>query len=899
MNNTLKGRFSPLSLTTWNARSIKNKREELTQFLTDYDIDILLLQETFLKTTDKFRIPKYKTYRTDRTTGQGGGTAIIIKTTLNFDILPTPNTDQIEATHGILTLPNNTKFNIISAYKPPNKIITENDIKTLIPDHGKTILAGDLNCKHTYWNSTHCDAEGENLLEIALDEDILIHGPIEHTYHSDNDTFRSNVLDICLTRNITQQVTTETLNELSSDHLPVRIIIDHQFIHEDPVLQIKFINWPHYNHILENNNTEYNNITNTDDLEQTITKLTHEISNAIETATVTKQNHKNKNQNLPDHIRQLIRLKNSKLRRARKTRDPDIKREANRLTQTIKDEIRDFRNDKWKDKLTEITTNFNKIHKLCKSLKLKEDITIPPLQGPNGLAITTPQKAEAFADALEIQLQNNQTSNVHWDHHVKDAVTQILNTNNDDNIEQTDDEEILTIIKSLGNKKAPGPDKITAQCLKSLPQTHIHHITNITNAILKLQYYPAQWKLAHIFVIPKPQKSKKLPQNYRPISLLSTLAKVTERIITRRITTFTETNNILPDAQFGYRSKHSTSLQTAKVSQIITNALNKRKHTAMMIFDIEKAFDRVWHDGLIYKLRQLQYPIAMIKLIHSFITNRTFQIKLQSHLSTTRHSKAGVPQGSPLSPLIYIIYTSDIPKPNSATTHLSIYADDTAIIQTSKSIPFLTSRLKSTYKTTQEWLKKWKIKTNDAKTQLICISRKRTRPTTPLTIDNQRIEWKPKIKYLGVTFDKRLTWKEHITDKRNIAIGTYKRLYPILKAQNSLSIRNKTLIYKSYIQPILTYSSTTWGNASNSQIQRLQTIQNKILRTITNAPWFVRNSIIHRDLDCPTIKDIINKDKEKLQKIASIHPNPTINDTFDYDPTNTDKTYKNILTVRT
>lgn len=165
------------------------------------------------------------------------------------------------------------------------------------------------------------------------------------------------------------------------------------------------------------------------------------------------------------------------------------------MTQETKEEIRAFRNENWSEKLTEISTNIN---------KLKNDIIIPAIQGSNGLAITTSEKAETFADSLETQFQdNNMNNDIQWENTVQQNVQQINNE-----IDETTVEEITDILRFLSNKKAPGPDKITVSCLKRLPQTYKQTLTNITNAILQLQHFPNRWKAAHIFALPKPHKTK-------------------------------------------------------------------------------------------------------------------------------------------------------------------------------------------------------------------------------------------------------------------------------------------------------------------------------------------------------------------------------------------------------
>jgi len=165
----------------------------------------------------------------------------------------------------------------------------------------------------------------------------------------------------------------------------------------------------------------------------------------------------------------------------------------------------------------------------------------------------------------------------------------------------------------------------------------------------------------------------KLPENYRPIALLSSFSKIYKRIILTHLQTNLR-DKIRPE-QFAFRPEHSTTLQLTKLTHQLNQNFNNNVNTASIFLDVEKAFDRVWHAGLFYKLSQLNIPTEIVKIIESFLTNRTFITKIEDSFSSTRHLIAGVPQGSCLSPTLYLIYINDIPTTSKA--HLSLFSDVT------------------------------------------------------------------------------------------------------------------------------------------------------------------------------------------------------------------------------
>jgi len=259
--------------------------------------------------------------------------------------------------------------------------------------------------------------------------------------------------------------------------------------------------------------------------------------------------------------------------------------------------------------------------------------------------------------------------------------------------------------------------------------------------------------------------------------------------------------NVLPNTQFGFRASHSTLHQAHRVVDSISYSLEKKLYCNCVFLDISQAFDRVWHDGLLYKLKKF-LPPSYYLLIKSYLTDRYFQIRLGSALSDLAAINAGVPQGGILSPILYNIFASD--KPTTPNTSVADYADDKAIISIDIDPLIASKNLQSYLNAMEKWFTNWRFKVNQSKSVHTTFTLKHA-PCPRVSLYGIPIPFSPKIKYLGLTLDQRLTWAHHIRIKRLALNHRLRFLKPLLSNNNSASINTKLLIYKTLLKPIWIY----------------------------------------------------------------------------------------------
>ena len=255
-----------------------------------------------------------------------------------------------------------------------------------------------------------------------------------------------------------------------------------------------------------------------------------------------------------------------------------------------------------------------------------------------------------------------------------------------------------------------------------------------------------------------------------------------------------------------------------------------------------KAFDTVWHEVIItIKLVSYNFPPNLIRLISSFLKTRTGSVHINIFTSTPFYLLAGLPQGSVLSPILFNIYTCDIPKMKNVKQYS--FADDFAISSSAKYPRAIIKSLNKGLNEYARYCKTWKLKVNESKIEAIFFARgtsRRKLPDRKLNISDNEVEWKNEIKYLGVTLDKRLTFKKHIENRILSATKTSLCLYSFTSRKSKINLKNKLLLYKQILRPIFLYAYPT-------HLKKIQVFQNKFLKRILNLPlWHSTSDIHHR-----------------------------------------------------
>jgi hypothetical protein len=293
------------------------------------------------------------------------------------------------------------------------------------------------------------------------------------------------------------------------------------------------------------------------------------------------------------------------------------------------------------------------------------------------------------------------------------------------------------------------------------------------NACIRLNYIPDAWTTAEVIMIPKPGKNLNEVESYRPVSLLLIMLKRFEKLILKRLKPIIAEKQLVPAHHFGFRKGHSTIDWVNRITDIIEKSLENKDMCSTVFLDIAQAFDRVWHRGILHKLRSaLSYHFYL--LLKSYLTNPHFCVGHEDLYSELKLIKAGVPQGSVLGPVLYLLYINDVPTASNNT--MAIFADDTAVMAIEETVESSTRKLQSAVNKVAIWTRKWRIKLSKSKSVHTDLTNKKIRQQ-PIFINGTKVPYASTAKYLCMTLDAKLRWKEHIKKKHDELNIKFRKIY--------------------------------------------------------------------------------------------------------------------------
>lgn len=563
----------------------------------------------------------------------------------------------------------------------------------------------------------------------------------------------------------------------------------------------------------------------------------------------------------PPYIKTLITKKRKLRKKWQQSRSPGDKNILNNATQHLRREIQKLKNKNFNKYLSELSYDNKTDYSLWKATKqfkrpVEQKCAVRNTEG--NYAKSNIEKANMFAEYLETILNKDRDQN--------SQIMQETVNNDGENIPHVTVDEVNNEIKQLVNKKSSGYDLIRADLLKNLPNNGQILLTTLFNSAISLQYFPIHWKVAEIIMILKPGKNSYDVSSYRPISLLPVIGKLFEKIICRRLNSVIETRNLIPHHQFGFRKKHSTLEQVHRISHEIERTIECKEICSAVFLDVSKAFDAVWHPGLHYKLNE-RLPKSYCNLLKSYLSDRFFRVKVENNFSTLHPITTGVPQGSILGPILYLIFTCDLPI--NPDCFVGTFADDTVIMSSGKNSSLVTEKLQTALNQVVQWTKKWNITLNSSKSTHVYFTN-RSINKNPIYIDATQVPIANSAKYLGMTLDAKLKWKEHVKKKHEELKLKNRKLTWLIGRKSTLPLQNKLMVYNQILKPVWTYGIQLWGCASNDTLDIIQRFQNKVLRDMVRAPWFIRNSDLHRDLKVNTVRQEVQyfakQHKQKLEE---------------------------------
>lgn len=399
-------------------------------------------------------------------------------------------------------------------------------------------------------------------------------------------------------------------------------------------------------------------------------------------------------------------------------------------------------------------------------------------------------------------------------------------------LEPTTEEEVGKLLSALDASKATGPDGIPARILKLASVFIAPSLAKIFNKCMAAGYFPSSFKKAHVVPIYK-KGDKQNPGNYRPVALTNHLAKIFEKLIYTRFYKHLNERNFLSPQQSGFRKNDSTVNQMIKLTHEISFNLNNRKETKAVYLDISKAFDKVWHRGLLLKLEHLcGVNATALKFFKSYLTDRKQRVILDGDCSEWGSTTAGVPQGSILGPLLFLVFINDVTK--LVSNSISLFADDTSLSRGFSSEDSLHTKesLETDLRNIKSWGDTWAVTFNPVKTISLLYSRKDVKSVFPLSFGDVVVSDSTSHKHLGIILKPDLNWE----DQALSCIAKAERRIPMFAAlKHKLSSRVLLAMYSYFIRPLLEYGDVIWDNLTQDLVKSLETVQNQCLIIVSGC----------------------------------------------------------------
>ena len=826
--------------------------------------DILLLN-SHGETTRRIKLFPYKVYQCNKRRRRlGGGVAIAIKSNIPHTIIDDFDSDllaiRVTTAHGDII--------IATCYRPPSQgYLPTRDLHRLAALNQPVYLLGDFNANHRLFGYRRANRVGSELARLIACGEWTHLGPPFKTFYGYRSATTPDIVLCNRHAHLNFHMAPGPLT--SSDHVPVILTLSTNpiAIPTAPRHDYANANWDDFKTATIQHLADHPLQLNGRPLEDIDAAITHwyQAVEAGKTAAIPRKRFRVVPHPTHSDTLRALRVQFLNLVALGDARgwDRELYHRQKQLQRDLLMESKRLASQKWEEMIAAIAEDvrdpakfWNQVDKLRgeKSRSSNTYLKDPGVPGPLELKVHDDVgKERLMRDVWSKVFQISPAENRDFDlAHEREVLLELerrgdeLSTHQlvdlsrlDENNELTrpfDAQDISRIIKAFKNRKAPGNSGIAKRDLVHLPVQAQTYLADIFNACLSAGYFPRKFKSAVLIFIPKDGDPHD-PHRYRPISLLEVPGKILERGLNERIVAFVEDlgDQGFNPLQYGFRERRGTGKAIAVTYELISiHAAKPHGRINVVLRDLEKAFDKVWHQGLRHRLLELQFPDLVVRILSSFLSDRTASIKMGSVTGEEIPLQSGVPQGSVLSPTLFILYTADTPPPTVDDTYVAFADDHNQLCEHHahgrRQAARTHARRTATAITRQNrYHRKKKIRDNYIKLKVLT---PRRRPPVPLTVEGTRVPYATEGKLLGLRMTNQGCSRQ-ARHNRNLAGVTLTKLRRFSAFPNKIKLH----LYKTLVRPQLEYPAVPLHVASPTSMGGLQAVQNRALQWVHGVRW--------------------------------------------------------------
>lgn len=827
-------------LASLNINKLTTHIDELRVLLSYNEIDVISINETKLNETIQDNDVSISGYsdpvRLDRTTDDGGGVCFYVKESVNFKRRNDLHVDTLESLCIEIHKPGSKPFIVVTWYRPPGSPIAvfssfEILLGKLDSENVEYFLMGDLNCDmiaETYDNNTR------KLVGIA---DIyglqqLITEPTRITPTS------ATLLDLVFT-NCPDNIVCSGVRHINiSDH---SIVFAYRKLSafsatngHNTITYRKFSNFNREHFRNEVASQDWEQMYNTTNPNEMWCHWKSVFLSIVEKHAPlrTRRVRARRSPWITSDLKNLMHDRNISKIRACKSKDPNDWRQYKIQRNKVNNDIRSAKQAYYRKSFNEYRGDSRKTWQTINEIISRKSRKIPVTSlNVDGVSITNPDDLSdtfnnhfaTIGPKLASEIDNSSCN---------DPLMYFTGTDKKFELSPINSDQVLILLNKLNKSKAVGLDQISARLIRECADLICNPIRDIFNQSIIQGVFPEDWKSARVTPLFKDGSRDDL-NNYRPISVISVIAKVFERIIYDQVYEYLEEHGVLCNSQSGFRATHSTVTALLEATDTWAYNIDHGKINAVVFLDLKKAFDTVDHEILLIKLSHYGIQGNAYRWFKSYLEHRTQRCSVNGALSNTRVLSCGVPQGTILGPLLFLLYINDLPNCFEKSS-ARMYADDTHLTYAGVRVNDIQSCLNEDLKHVHNWLRANRLTLNMTKTEYMLIGsgqRVGTLPDSPvLTVNGAVINKVSSTKSLGVIIDDRLNWSHHVekvSKKIASGIGALKRIRHLVPQPILIQIFN------ALVQPHFDYCCTVWGNCGLTLQEKLFKLQKRAARVLT------------------------------------------------------------------